>query len=282
VISFPRSPASAWTWTRVLFGSALLLEWLPRAAHLEELYSSESVIVYRPPFSITDTVIWSPRTAWIIWSVLTLSLVLLIAGRFVRLALGIFLATSLSLMLFETLHLKAYDRLAFWQTLALCFAPWSAKGEDAERRGGAARYMLLATYVALYVGTGFSKVRAGEGWIMGDALSYHFVALGVGGLPIGVFLSGIPWVMTGLAWFTVGFECLFPVAIWFRRTSGWILLAGIVFHVGILLTMSVGAFSLISIAPYPVLAHPDVWRRFEGRVEAVRAWIMRRVRPAAA
>jgi hypothetical protein len=281
VIRLPRSPASAWAATRVLFGSALLLEWIPRAAHLEELYSSESVIVYRPPFSITDTVIWSPTTAWILWSLLVGSLVLVVFGRVVRLALGVFLLTSLSLMLFETLHLKAYDRLAFWQTLALLFAPWGDRTEDPPRRGGVARYMLLVTYVALYVGTGFSKARAGEGWIMGDALAYHFVALGVGGLPLGVFLSGIPWAMALLAWFTIAFECLFPIAIWLRRTSAWILLAGIVFHVGILLTMRVGAFSLISIAPYPVLLHPDVWRRLEGRLRA-RLPFTRRAGPAAA
>ena len=48
----------------------------------------------------------------------------------------------------------------------------------------------------------------------------------------------------------------------FRR---WFVAIGVMVHLSILVLMDVGPFSLVAMAYYPCLFHPDEWRRGAGR-----------------
>ena len=61
------------------------------------------------------------------------------------------------------------------------------------------------------------------------------------------------WICCLLSWATIVFEVGFPLLIMFRRVRPWMIVAGIGFHIGILITMEIGWFSQTMIAVYPVL-----------------------------
>jgi hypothetical protein len=55
-----------------------------------------------------------------------------------------------------------------------------------------------------------------------------------------------------LSWSTLAFECAFPLLIWFDRWRPRLLIAGLLFHLGIEITMTIPMFSAIMLVCYPL------------------------------
>lgn len=248
-----------WPVFRALFALAGLLTWLPRAAHLEETYSSAGVVVAAGRVPLTEHVVWSPGTAWGIWGALVLGLLLVGLGRLVRPGLLLFVLGSFALMFAEGLNMKAYDRLMFWQALALFLAP--AAASRPELGSPVARYTLILTYCGLYGMTGWNKILEEPDWWRGLPLAYDFVERNFGGKAVGAFLSGYPWLLAPLCWLTLIFEGGFPLLVWWRRAQPWLLGLGLAFHAATVLTLHVNTFGLVAVAAYPVILHPQSWAR---------------------
>ena len=70
------------------------------------------------------------------------------------------------------------------------------------------------------------------------------------------------WIMVPMSWVTLIFEAGFPVLWCFKRIRPWLLLAGLGFHLGILVLMNVPNFTAASIALYPVLVLPRDYSRY--------------------
>jgi hypothetical protein len=60
-----------------------------------------------------------------------------------------------------------------------------------------------------------------------------------------------------LTWGTLLFELCFPVLVWSRAWRPYLLLCGVLFHLGIQLTMGVPHFALVMIASYPCFLSDD-------------------------
>lgn len=241
----------AWGPTRVLFAVAALATWLPRGLHLHETYSSAGPLVVNGAFPLTRVLILTPATATTAFVVMVFGLLLVLSGRFPRVGTALYLVVSTAFCLHEGMNMKAYDRLMFWQGLVLLTAPG---GGDGKRLGSPfARYAMMIVYAGLYGHTGFHKVVDEPLWWTGTPLAYALVDLNFGGTIVGSWMSGIPSAMLAMSWFTLAFECLFPLLLWIRPVRPALLAAGLSLHVGILFTMNVGTFSLVAIVPYLVL-----------------------------
>jgi hypothetical protein len=254
----------AWIWTRVLFALAGLATWVPRSRFLVEAYSSEGIVLAGGRFPLTRYVIFTPQTVFLVWGLLCLSLVLVAAGRFVRPAIVAYLACSFALLFSEGLHMRAYDRLLAWQALVLLISPCLPTSRNPT--DWFPRVLMIIVYCGVYGSTGWYKVLDEPEWLNGDALAHHLVNHAFGGRAIGFWMSNKPWLTVPMSWWTLIFECSFPVLVWFRRTNPIILLMGLGFHLGIFVMMGVYTFSPVGVAVYPILLHPTWFSALKARL----------------
>jgi hypothetical protein len=77
-------------------------------------------------------------------------------------------------------------------------------------------------------------------------------------------------LMAALTWFTLAFELLFPVLVWFRRTRPLALVLGVFLHLGLFFTLELGPFSLLMIASYIAFLDPYRMRERVARFTSLR------------
>ena len=252
--------AGGWTAARIVFGLALLATHLPRAGGIGDCYGVQDILFTMGPLTLNKHIVWSETTAWGIWSAGLAGIVgLLFGGRAAKPGLLVWLLATACLLVNETLNIKAYDRLNLWLTLAFLVAPIGERGLQYKWRSPVGRWLLLVIFCALYGSTGWLKaLKEPTWWTNGDVLAYHMLHPYFGMKPLGVWLSNQPWLLIPMAWTTVVFEAGFPLLIWWRRTNPWLLLVGVLMHLGIRVLMNVGPFSYVALAAYPALLRPDV------------------------
>lgn len=269
--------AGPWSATRLLFVVAATLTHAPRAAGIGDVYGSSDLILTSRLFKLNDLFLVTPTHCWIAWAAGLIGLALVAwGGRALHVGLLVWFAGSWFLLASEAYNVKAYDRLLSWMALALLLSP--AWRRDLARTWASpfARYAMLILFIAIYGSTGLCKLFHEPSWTgSGQVLQHHLLATTFGMRPLGVIVSGLPWLVAPMAWITVAFEVLFPFLVWLRRANPWLLLIGVCFHLGLLALMDVGPFGFVSIAAYPVLLHPDVahdlWLRARDGVIRIRA-----------
>lgn len=74
------------------------------------------------------------------------------------------------------------------------------------------------------------------------------------------------WITAPVTYITVWWEALFPLLVLSRHTRPWTLAFGILFHIGIFLTLAIGFFSFYMIALYGVWVPCECWERWCGAV----------------
>jgi hypothetical protein len=263
--------AGGWSAARVLFAVVALLTHGPRIMHIEDAYASTDMLFAQFPFRFNDHFILSTQTATIFWAVgIAGCLMILWGGRLAKIGICVFLLGSWVLLFSESLNIKAYDRLLTWVAWGMLLGPIGERGLTAKHRSPVGRWFVLWCYAAIYGSTGFHKLlMEPQGWFSGEILSLHVLHRYFGMTQLGIWISDKLWITAPASCFTLLFECGFPLLIWWRRTSHWVLLAGVLMHIGILLMMNVGPFSYVAIAAYPVLLHPQTaerwWMRWKAR-----------------
>jgi hypothetical protein len=70
------------------------------------------------------------------------------------------------------------------------------------------------------------------------------------------------WVTAPATYLSLGWEVFFPLLVLWRRTRKWALWFGVLFHLGIWLTIEVGWFSFYMLALYGVWIPDEFWDRF--------------------
>ncbi len=160
---------------------------------------------------------------------------------------------------------------------------------DARRRGAPVeatpdhgwpvRLIWLVT-VVVYLLAGIAKLRgAGLDWLGGERLLNHVghdavrkAELGANYSSIGAAMLVHPWLFKPLAWFTLAFELLGPVALLHRRASQVWAASVIAFSWGVAITMAIGFFYPMSgiafAAFFPVERLGDAVARRVQRLQA--------------
>ncbi len=99
----------------------------------------------------------------------------------------------------------------------------------------------------IYVLSGFDKLTS-HAWRSGDAV-YSISNLEYFINPH-LFISGNQTLFEVSAWTIILFELTFPLLIWFRRFRVYALLAGVIFHVGIIFVLSLPDFGIVMLLMY--------------------------------
>jgi hypothetical protein len=133
--------------------------------------------------------------------------------------------------------------------------------------------LLQLQLVGIYFFSGFHKLASPD-WYRGEALYYAFQQTQWLRVPVGLLSHPLP---VGVASYGVLlFELvLFPVLVWVPAARSAVLVAGILFHLGIALTMKVFVFSEIMPIFYLCFAEP---RSLAARARAVVSRLRRRSR----
>src|SRR5262249_42119856 len=119
----------------------------------------------------------------------------------------------------------------------------------------------------IYAGTGLVKLKGEweDGWPVGswwDGTSLHYALhhLAVNRWSPALYSPPL-WLTMPLTYLSVWWEALFPLLVLPRWTRWPALLFGVGLHVGILVGMEVGWFSIYSLALYGVWVPDTFWRR---------------------
>ena len=258
---------TGWALFRVLWGLSMLAIWLPRGWYFEERYTTAGAMLVGTPTDISNVFMLSPTTGWIVYGALLAGAALVVSGRFPRVGAALAIAAHVVLCQEERLNYKGYDRLMFWQGLALFLAPGRIDG--AKTAVPIARYYLTILFMGMYGSTGWYKILDEPAWRDGTALASHMVERNYGLIPFGVWAATQKWIMVPMSWATLVFEGGFPVLWWFRRVRPWLLLLGLGFHLGILFMMNVPNFTWASLVAYPMLLNAEQFDRLRDRVRAL-------------
>jgi hypothetical protein len=101
----------------------------------------------------------------------------------------------------------------------------------------------------IYFLSGFDKLMT-DNWRNGEAISY-VAGLDYYANPI-VSAMQFPFSNQTIAWFTILFELLFPIGIWFKKVRIPLLIAGVIFHLGIIYFLNLPDFGLLMIICYAI------------------------------
>lgn len=265
--------AGGWTAARIVFALAAMGAHIPRAGMIGDAYGVTDMVFDVGPFYLAQHVVFTTQTAWLVWGVAFLGLLMMLwGGRLAKPGLALYFFVGGLFLASEALNIKAYDRLLGWMALGMALGPIGERDLAHKWRSPVGRWVLLLVFCALYLSTGWFKALTEPGWWSGKALAYDLVHQWFGSKPLGIWLSGQPVLMKAMSWWTLFFECSFALLIWFRRTNLPILLIGTGMHLGILFLMNVGPFSYVVFGAYPVLLHPEVarglyvrWETWRGR-----------------
>jgi Vitamin K-dependent gamma-carboxylase len=110
----------------------------------------------------------------------------------------------------------------------------------------------------IYFLSGYDKIIS-PAWRSGDAI-FSISHLDFFVRPM--WAQAFPIWLYGLAsWLVIIFELAFPFLIWFRRTQKWTIIAGIIFHLGIIFILNLPDFGVIMIVVYAMFIPELNWFR---------------------
>jgi hypothetical protein len=149
------------------------------------------------------------------------------------------------------------DRLFVILAALAVFLPWGARySVDAwrrarkglpELRGGVWAQRLIALQVSyIYLSSCFAKLRYAE-WRDGTAVRSVLSSPVFSEWPMRVDFMPLVQFLT---WSTLAFEFLFPILVFYPRFRPYLLVAGLLFHAGIEITMTIPMFSAVMVATY--------------------------------
>ena len=255
--------AGGWTLARVGFALAQGVELVRQARQVQDSVAHPDVNFGSGLLHLSDTALLSAPAAWAAWSVAATGLVVLgIGGRLTKVALAAWILAELVLFSGLGWELNAPERVAGWAAAGLLLGPIDERDLEGKERSPLGRWFFLAWMSAMYLTTGWMKLRYEPGWHDGSILRQALLDPYLGGTAQGSWLAGQPVGMRVLAWLTIVTEISLGIGVWFRRTNPWALLLGVGFHLGVAATMSIGPLTFVALAAYPVLLAPDVAQRW--------------------
>lgn len=158
--------------------------------------------------------------------------------------------------------------LLFYVMLSPAGAVWSIDALFARRPGALYVHpwpfrLILVQMIFIYCMNGLYKLY-GAGWLSGESL--HYVLSDVTFARFSYQMLPIPFVVTQImTWTVLAWEVSFPLLLLTKWTRRLALVFGVLFHLGIFLTMELGGFQLYALCMYlPFVA----WERWSRRTDA--------------
>lgn len=124
---------------------------------------------------------------------------------------------------------------------------------------------ILIQICIVYFFAGLHKLQ-GDVWLDGTALYYILNSSDFSAYAINEYLTSFPFIVYSMTWFTIAFQLLFPLLVWFNKTRLSMLFLGILLHLGILIFMRIDNFSFIMLACYAVFFTDEEYDRVQLKV----------------
>jgi len=212
------------------------------------------------------------------WITLMLAAIALAAGWHSRLAAILVFVLVLSFDRRNPSVFNSGDMLIRIEALLLALAPTGAAlSLDQRRRTGdffsaqtrapwAIR--LMQCQLSLIYLAGMRAKLSGSTWPDGTAVSYALQLWDMTLLPIPNFVKTNALLMNIATWATLLIETTIPILVWIRRLRWWMLGAGVLLHLGIMLTIAVGFFTPAMMILYLAFIPPETAERLITRLRA--------------
>ncbi|EKF25348.1 vitamin K-dependent gamma-carboxylase family protein [Mycolicibacterium hassiacum DSM 44199] len=214
------------------------------------------------------------------WIVLMAASVALIVGWHTRIAAILVFVLIMSFERQNPWIFNGGDALIRLEALFIALAPsGAALSLDERRRTGSffsaqereiwVLRLIQIQLSVIYLSTVIAKLR-GETWQNGTAVSYALRLKDIQLIPVPESLVGSPLFSQTLTWGTLLIEAGIAILVWNRRWRLPVLLAGVVLHLSITLTLAIGFFSFAMFVLYLAFVPPE-------RAEAFAKGVQRRL-----
>jgi hypothetical protein len=278
---------------RMAFG-ALAVGWtLSLLPDLHQLFGPHGVEPQQWPRDYEWGVfaVWtSDRALTIGWVALLVSAIALIIGWHSRLAA---LTVFVLILSFEHRNLWVFnsgDLAVRIEALFLALSPCGAAlSVDQLRSAGTfwsaqqrARWPLRLMQVQLsliYLASVQAKLN-GDAWPQGTAVSYALRLPDMLLLPFPDGPASNALLMNFATWVTLTIELCIGILVWHKRLRPWVLAVGVVMHTVIMVTITVGFFTLAMFVLYLAFVPPEVVQRFPCDVQRLAMKLPRRANGA--
>jgi uncharacterized membrane protein YphA (DoxX/SURF4 family) len=278
---YNKTDASALCLFRILFGFCLFLNGISLIEDFDAWYGigDNSLVPLRDSFSFyndfrINIFKWLSPTetsAWFVLITYTLTSLAIMAGFQTRVNSLICFILLISLQNRNYAILNSGDTLMRCMLFLLIFAPTNVKySVDAYFREKDGRpfetnipfvtiRLMQLQFSLVYLCTTLFKLK-GYDWVDGTAVYYtsrlenfqRFV------LPI---VFDYPALIKFGTWSALFIEFAMGTLVWVKEFRVWVLIAGIILHLAIELTMSIGFFEWVMIAGYTLFLEPDEFKR---------------------
>ena len=278
------TPAPAYTLglVRIGFGAVVLVWTLTLLGDLYRVFGKQGAAPAYAPLDYQWSVfaLWTGDEALLIgWVLLLLSAVAMTVGWHSRFAAILVFVLIMSFYRRAAYIFNAGDAIitivALILALSCCGAALSL---DQRRRTGSfwsAQTLapwpirLLQVQLSLiYLVSVQAKLSGGKSWADGSAVFYAWRTDGRWALlPTPEWLSANAILVNALTWGTLVIELAIAVLVWNRRWRFWVLAAGVVMHVTMMLNMNVGFFSVAMFVLYLAFVPADALRTMPGNLK---------------
>ncbi len=233
-------------------------------------------------------------TVTICWWVMFVQALLLLLGVLSRFQVACLFVWLVSFQHRNMLIFDGQDTLLRMLTFAMIFMPldtaWSlgrwlrvrfyppAAGRVARATSGEglglpsawALRLVQLELTFLYLSTAWEKLQ-GQTWRDGTALFYVSRMEDLyGRFALPELLFQTPWILTTMTWGVLALEALIPLALWWRPTRRWAVLAAICLHLSIELTMHIFLFEWLMIVGLLSFVSPLTTEDVVGRAKTAR------------
>jgi uncharacterized membrane protein YphA (DoxX/SURF4 family) len=261
---------------RIALGLLLVFWTIALAPDLKAFFTEEGL---RPPPNSSGwlwnvfEVLGEHTAVYVVWALLLVASICLVLGLFTRVAAVVAFLAVLSFERQNEWVFNSGDFLIRNMCFYLALMPsGAALSLDRLRRHRdrfwefplRAPWALRLVQIQLsvvYIATVWAKLR-GDTWNDGTAVSY---ALRVEDLMRFQFPSAVTeslFLSNLLTFGTLFTEASIGILVWNRRARPWVLVAGVLLHLGIELTLDVGFFSLAMFVLYLSFVSPEASERF--------------------
>jgi hypothetical protein len=279
---FRPEPAYTLGLVRIAFGILVFLWSLELGQDLYDRFGSQGFLPQSPSrqFLFTIFEIYQSNNALLIgWFVLIISSLALIVGWHSRLAAVVVFVLILSFERRNPWIFNGGDALIRMESLFMVLAPCGAAlSMDQRRRTGSffsaqdkqlwvLRLMQVQVSV-IYLSTVVAKLR-GDTWQDGTAVSYALRLKDMLLLPTPSWLATTPVLAQALTWGTLLTELAIGLLVWNKRWRLPVLLAGVVLHLSIMLTIAIGFFSFAMYVLYLAFVPADRAKAIAERAQSL-------------
>lgn len=276
------SRGSAVSLFRIGFGACAVWMALGVLFNVERYYGDAGLVPWAvvqdnpyQRFSLFALAPHEPLLPWLLgvgFLVASVGLLLGVAAR--PCALAIF-AVGLSLQHRNPFIHNAGDRVFLILALLAVFVPlgarWSVEAWLRARRGRTAPpapiwfQRLIGLQIAYVYLNAYGGKIGQASWRSGNAVAEILSSRALSTVATELFLP----LSAFLTWSTLLFEVSFPVLVWSRGFRPYVLAAGVLFHLGIQLTMAIPSFGAVMVASYACFLSDEEAERLVGFVRGL-------------